>query len=285
MSETRTQNIPVLLREISDPPKKLYVRGTLPAEDIVTVCIVGSRKYSAYGKEVCEKLVASLAPYKVSIVSGLALGIDSIAHESALRHKMHTIAVPGSGLDPSVLYPSSHKRLAENILASGGALLSEFEPTFKATTWSFPQRNRIMAGLSKIVIVIEAEKKSGTLITARLAMEYNRDVAAVPGPIFSKNSEGPHHLIKNGAIPITSPDDLIEALNLEKQTEENFTKNDLSEEEQKIVSLLEQEPLTRNEIVEILDLSTTECSVLLTKLELRGVVKESFGKLHTDLQR
>jgi len=285
MSETHTQNIPALLREISDPPKKLYVRGTLPTKDTITVCIVGSRKYSAYGKEVCEKLVASLAPYKVSIVSGLALGIDSIAHESALRHKIHTIAVPGSGLDPSVLYPRSHRRLAESILASGGALLSEFEPTFKATTWSFPQRNRIMAGLSKIVIVVEAEKKSGTLITARLAMEYNRDVAAVPGPIFSKNSEGPHHLIKNGAIPITSPGDLIEILNLEKQEKEENLNIDLSPDEQKIVLLLEQEPLTRNEIVENLELSTTECSALLTKLELKGVVRESFGKLHIDLQR
>ena len=285
MSETRTQNIPALLRKISDPPKKLYVRGTLPPEDSITVCIVGSRKYSAYGKEVCEKLVASLAPYKVSIVSGLALGIDSIAHESALRHKMHTIAVPGSGLDPSVLYPASHRRLAENILASGGALLSEFEPTFRATTWSFPQRNRIMAGLSKIVIVVEAEKKSGTLITARLAMEYNRDVAAVPGPIFSKNSEGPHHLIKNGAIPITSPNDIIEVLNLEKQERQENSNIYLSHDEQRIVLLLEQEPLTRNEIVENLDLSTTECSVLLTKLELKGMVKESFGKLHIDLQR
>ena len=136
-----------------------------------------------------------------------------------------------------------------------------------------------------MVIVIEAEKKSGTLITARLAMEYNRDVAAVPGPIFSKNSEGPHHLIKNGAIPITSPDDLIEALNLEKQTEENFAEVDLSEEEQKIMSLLEKEPLTRNEVVDNLDLPATECSMLLTKLELKGVVKERFGKLHIDLQR
>jgi len=280
MEENRTSQIPTLLKEINDPPKKLYIRGVLPKESTKYVCIVGSRRYSSYGKEVCEKLVASLAPYDVSIVSGLALGIDSIAHETALKNKMHTVAVPGSGLHPSVLYPRSHAKLAENILSSGGALLSEFEPTFKATQWSFPKRNRIMAGLSHIVIVIEAEKKSGTLITARLAMEYNRDVAAVPGPIFSKNSEGPHHLIRNGAIPITSPEDLIEALDLEKTKTTQMSLLDLSPEEQTIISLLELESLTRNELVEKSSLGTAECGIVLTKLELKDIIKESLSKFH-----
>lgn len=280
MSETSLKNIPTLLKEISDPPKKLYLRGNLPNDSTKLVCIVGSRRYSAYGKEVCEKLVSSLAPYDISIVSGLALGIDSIAHKTALEQKIHTIAVPGSGLDPNVLYPRSHQRLAEEIITSGGALLSEFEPDFKATTWSFPQRNRIMAGLSHIVIVIEAEKKSGTLITARLAMEYNREVGAVPGPVFSKNSEGPHHLIKNGAIPITSSEDIIEALNLEPKAQESLDFPDLSKKEKRIVLLLEQQPLSRNELMNESNLSITECSTTITKLELRGIVTEELGKLH-----
>lgn len=277
-----TTHIPRLLTEISDPPKKLYKQGTLPYEQTKMVCFVGSRRYSSYGKEVCEHLVKSLAPYDVSIISGLALGIDSIAHETALKHNMHTIAVPGSGLDPSVLYPRSHKRLAEEIVHSGGALLSEFEPTFKATAWSFPKRNRIMAGLSHMVVIIEAEKKSGTLITARLATEYNRDVAAVPGPIFSQNSEGPHHLIRNGAIPITSSSDLIDALNFETAQEEQtlFTLDDLSPAEKKIVSALSHEPLSRSELIETTQLHSSECGITLSQLELKGIIEESLGKIH-----
>lgn len=282
MNDERTTNIPALLTEITDPPKKLYIRGTLPKENSKKVCVVGSRRYSSYGKEVCERLVASLAPYNVSIVSGLALGIDSIAHQTALKYKIHTVAVPGSGLHSSVLYPRSHRTLAEEIIDSGGALLSEFEPTFKATSWSFPKRNRIMAGLSHIVVIIEAERKSGTLITARLAMEYNRDVAAVPGPIFSKNSEGPHYLIRNGAIPVTSPSDLIDALNLEQETtgeQTLFTTEDLSLTEKIITSLLTLEPLSRTELIEKTQLSTSECSITLSQLELKGIIEESLGKI------
>src|SRR3989344_2642579 len=176
---------PRRLREIPDPTEKIYLKGTLPSEDHKWLCVVGSRKYSSYGKEVCEKLIEGLRGYPVVIVSGLALGMDAIAHRAALSAKLHCVAVPGSGLDPSVLYPATNRRLADEILKAGGVLLSEFEPNFRATAWSFPQRNRIMAGLSDAVLVIEAEKRSGTLITARLATAYHRDVFTIPGSIFS----------------------------------------------------------------------------------------------------
>ena len=178
------------LLEIPEPPEKLYYRGALPDDDTVLLAVVGSRKYSHYGKEACEQVVKGLRGYDITIVSGLALGIDSIAHRSALDAGLKTIAVPGSGLDDDALYPREHLQLAREIVEKGGALVSEYEPDFKATTWSFPRRNRIMAGLSKAVLVVEAERPSGTLITARLALDYGRDVFAVPGSIFSETSRG-----------------------------------------------------------------------------------------------
>jgi DNA processing protein len=141
------KEFPTLLKEIPDPPEQLFVRGNLPTKSKI-LSVVGARAYSSYGKDVCEMLIDGLRGHDVAIVSGLALGIDSIAHKSALSAGLFTLAVPGSGLNDEVLYPSTHKKLAHDILDAGGGLLSEFEPDFKATPWSFPQRNRIMAGLA-----------------------------------------------------------------------------------------------------------------------------------------
>src|SRR3989344_4788228 len=184
ISELAKESWPKELLEIPQPPETLYIRGKLPAPEFVRLCVVGSRKYTPYGREACEKLIGELRGHPVCIVSGLALGIDRIAHEAALKAGLPTIAVPGSGLDIEVIYPKSNLGLAKDILKHGGCLLSELPPKEKATTWTFPQRNRIMAGLSRAVLIIEAEQKSGTLITSRLATEYNRDVLTVPGSIF-----------------------------------------------------------------------------------------------------
>ncbi len=186
MNVLTPEYFPEKLKQIPDAPKKLYVEGVLPSEDTKILAVVGARKHTPYGKEACEKLIAGLAGYDICIVSGLALGIDAVAHKAALDAGLKTIAVPGSGLDRSVLYPITNKRLAEEILHAGGALLSEFEPKTIAAPWTFPQRNRIMAGLADAVLVVEAELQSGTLITSKYATEYNRDVLAVPGSIFSK---------------------------------------------------------------------------------------------------
>lgn len=283
MDDIQTQSIPTLLQEINDPPKRLYLRGKLPPDEVPRICFVGSRKYTTYGKDVCEHLIRALKGYDVSIVSGLALGIDSIAHNTALECGLHTIAVPGSGISDTAIYPRSHLSLAQKILSSGGALLSEFEPDFHATKWSFPQRNRIMAGLSNIVIIIEASDKSGTLITARLAMEYNREVCAVPGPIFSKNSEGPHRLIRDGATPITSKKDLLEVLGFESNTKPLTQKKlyfDLSEDEQSILTLLEKGPQSKNDIAENTSFSISHTNITLSLMELKGLVKEFSGKIH-----
>jgi DNA processing protein len=275
---------PKLLQEIPDPPKRLFVRGALPNDDQNKfLCVVGSRQYSQYGKVACEKIIAGLRGYPIVIVSGLALGIDSIAHYQALEAGLKTIAIPGSGLHESVLYPSTNHRLAQKIIERGGALLSEFEEKFRATPWSFPQRNRIMAGISHAVLVIEAEGRSGTLITARLATEYNRDVCAVPGSIFSKNSTGAHMLIRLGATPITSSHDLLQILSFDaagknEQAKELELEN-CSNTEKKILGLL-RNPLARDELIRKLGIRAPEANVLLSVMEIKGLIIERMGEIH-----
>jgi|TARA_Y100000310_G_scaffold345555_1_gene466451 DNA processing protein len=271
-------DFPELLHEIPDKPKELFVMGTLPSKDTKLLCVVGSRKYTPYGREVCEKLIADLRGYDVAIVSGLALGIDSIAHRAALAANIQTIAVPGSGLGEKVLYPAIHRGLAKQIVDSGGALLSEFQEDFQATPYSFPQRNRIMAGLSHVVLVIEAIEKSGTLITSRLALEYNRDVCTVPGSIFSKNSHGPHMLIRLGAVPVSSSKELFEVLGIE-QSEKNVQDNTLSDTEQKVIKLLEI-PMPRDELIQKLNIPVQDANVLLSSMEIKGLITERMGELH-----
>lgn len=277
------KQLPKRLQEISDPPKKLYIRGNLPKEEYKWLAVVGARKNSQYGKDACEKLIAGLRGQPIVIVSGLAMGIDSIAHRSALDAGLVTIAVPGSGLDDKVLYPSLNKSLANKILESGGALLSEFEPNYKATIWGFPQRNRIMAGLSDAVLVIEAETKSGTLITSRLASEYNREVLTVPGSIFSRNSDGPNMLIRLGATPVRSSEDILEALGLltdeAKQKSLDLKYTDCSAEEMKIIDALAN-PLSRDDLARKLGIPVSELNTLLSILEIKGLIKESLGEIH-----
>ncbi len=278
-----TNEIPPQLLEIPQPPKELWVAGTLPSKDAIYLVVVGSRKHTNYGKDICEKLIKGLRGYPIVILSGLALGIDSVAHRSALDAGLITMAVPGSGLSEKVLYPASNIGLARKIIESGGCLLSEFPPEFKATVWSFPQRNRIMAGLAKAVLTIEAEEKSGTLITARLATEYNRDVLAVPGSVFSESSQGTNKLLRLGATPITCPEDLIEALGFDIPTEvERSMKKemlgDLSEEEKTIYELL-REPTGRDELLRKSGLSITKASAILSIMEIKGIIKESMGEI------
>lgn len=218
LAELDANNFPGALREIPDAPKKLFLRGALPPKGHKFLAVVGSRAHSPYGEDAVAHIIQGLEGHPISIVSGLALGIDALAHEAALSHHLHTIAVPGSGLNGDVLYPARNRPLAKRILESGGALLSEFDPSFRATKWSFPQRNRIMAGMADAVLLIEATRKSGTLITARLATDYNRDVLAVPGSIFSETSEGPNFFIKLGATPVVCGEDVLEALGLQNDT-------------------------------------------------------------------
>jgi DNA processing protein len=282
IKELGPSDFPYRLKEISDPPKKLFIKGEMPPEDYKWLCVVGARKYSSYGKETCRTLISGLRGLPVVIVSGLALGIDSIAHKTALENDLVTVGIPGSGLQEKVLYPSMNRLLAKQIIEKGGALISEFEPDFKATNWSFPQRNRIMAGLSDAVLIIEAEIKSGTLITSRLATEYNRDVFAVPGSIFSENSAGPHMLIRKGALAIDSANTLREALGFTEDKQLKFSiKNyeNCSPEEKMILEKLSS-PMSRSELIDSLDIPLSKINAVLSVLEIKGLIKEELGELH-----
>src|SRR3989338_8400007 len=172
-------DIPRALREIPQPPKKLYLAGKLPPEGTVYLAVVGSRKATAYGKDAVKKLISGLKGYPIAIVSGLAVGIDSLSHEAALDAGLKAVGFPGSGISEQAFFPPTSLRLAKKILDSGGCLLSEFEPNFKAQYYTFPMRNRLVAGISKAALIIEAQERSGTLITARMALDYNREVLAV----------------------------------------------------------------------------------------------------------
>ncbi len=267
---------PPLLFEIPEPPKELFLRGKLPPRGTKCLAVVGSRNYSNYGKQVVEYLIGGLRGYDIAIVSGLALGIDALAHDAALSAGLFTLAVPGSGIDDTVLYPRKNVVLAHRILESGGGLLSEFEPFFYATKWSFPQRNRIMAGMSHATLMIEASEKSGTLITARLTADYNRELLVVPGNIFSENSTGPHQFLKLGATPVTSPGDILEALHIEK-TEETVSPASTATSAEVAVLAYLASPIDRDSLIRVLGLPAQEANILFMQMELKGLIRESNG--------
>ena len=274
------KDFPPLLLEINDPPKSMRIIGELPQTEKY-LCVVGSRKYSEYGRAVCEKLIEGLRGYSITIVSGLALGMDAIAHRSALKAGLPTIAVPGSGLGEKIIYPTTNRRLAEEIVESGGALISEFADDFRPYLFSFGQRNRIMAGISHATLIVEAELKSGTLITSKYAIEYNRDVFTVPNSIFSKTSEGPHMLLRLGATPITQSSDIVSALGLNPH-EDLFAKRDYSEcstDEHEVISILQQ-PLSRDEIIRRLGKPVYVTQTILATMEIKNLIEEVMGEIH-----
>lgn len=273
---------PDTLCEIPDAPKKLYIRGALPPESHVYLAVVGSRSVTSYGRAACERLISGLAGYPIVIVSGLAIGMDAIAHKAALAARLPTVAIPGSGLDPTAIYPAANAYLADEIVEHGGALISEFEPATRGAVWTFPRRNRIMAGISRAILVVEAANKSGTLITARLALDYNRDVLAVPGSIFSTQSDGTNKLIQGGAIVALSSEDILRALGFKVEVEkkadaEAYT--DASDAEIEILKLL-TEPISRDDLIRMIDRETHEIQTTLSMMELKGYLKEDSGLLY-----
>ncbi len=280
---------PLLARllELHDIPEQLYIVGNLPEVTIDEygratpriLTIVGSRKNTTYGRQALEMLVSSLKNEKVVILSGLALGIDGLAHRTALTNTMITIAIPGSGLDETVLYPGSHKNLAKDIVDHGGALLSELEPSTPAAPWTFPQRNRIMAALSDALLVVEAEEKSGTLITAKLALELGRDIGAVPGEIFSPTSSGTNMLIHEGAYTIASPENLFSLLHLSSPEKDVHKENHEFKEHEKIIIDLLREPLTKDTLLQETKLSFQDFVVAFSSLEINGHIQETFGEV------
>lgn len=279
MSEIRTiykedTAYPRLLKETADSPEQLFIRGEIPP-GLPTLAIVGSRKPTRYGMEVTEKIIRELAANtELCIISGLAVGIDTIAHKTALAYGMKTVGVLGSGTDRPSFFPLENWGLSEKIIASGGAVISEYSEGTPAMAHRFPERNRIIAGLSLGVVVIEAKERSGALITARLALEENREVFAVPGSIFSLYSTGPNRLIQRGAKLITSAEDILDELNIPVK---NRGAAEKLEGNEKLLWELLAEETSVDELVKKTGFPARDVLTLLSMLELKQSAKKVGG--------
>lgn len=223
-------------------------------------------------------IINDLAGRNFVIVSGLAKGIDSFSHEAALKNKMKTVAVLGSGLSPKVLYPKENKKLADKIISEGGAVISEYPYEMKANINTFPQRNRIIAGLSRAVWIVEAREKSGALITARYALDFNREVLALPGSIFSENAKGTNKLIKEGAAAITASIDILNIFGVESNDSIPRSYSEFSDLEKKILEGI-SEPILKDDLMRKLGLSPSEIIPTLSLLEIKGAIKDSGGEI------
>ena len=266
------------LLELTDCPKHMHFTGHLPDKQTTRfITVVGSRAHTAYAQQALEYLLAGLVGHPICIVSGLALGIDALAHRLAIQHSILTVAIPGSGLDRSVMYPATNLSLADQIVGQGGALLSEFEPADRAARWTFPKRNRIMAAISDLVLVVEAGAKSGTLITARNALEYNTDVAVIPSSIFSETGQGSNDLLRHGAHAVLLPTDILDLLGITHVPKPTIY-TDVSTDEQYLLSKL-TEPHTRDELLELTQLDSQSLSTFISLLEIKGHVTERLGTI------
>jgi len=272
------ENYPKLLKEIKNAPKVLYYRGEIKSEENC-FAIVGTRMYSPYGKQVALEIAGDLAEAGLTIVSGLAPGIDTFCHQATVERNKITIAVLGTGLDEKSIYPQSNLKLAQRILETGGCLISEYPPGTRGTQFTFPQRNRIVSGLSLGVLVIEAKIKSGALITAKWAKKQGRKVFAIPGPIHSSNSKGPHYLIKTDAKLVENANDILAELNLPKFTSPGFMEGE-NEEENLILEALKEEALYIDKIIEKTKLSVQKVASTLAILEIKGKVRNLGGNIY-----
>src|SRR3989344_4153997 len=268
-------NYPRLLLETPHPPSLLYYLGELPDFSLPSAAIVGTRKPTRYGLETAKILARDLAQAGVLVVSGLALGVDAEAHKGALEGGGKTIAVLGSGL--SQIYPFQNRGLAEKIIERGGAVVSEFPPLHPPEKWTFPQRNRIIAGLSQVIVVVEAPQKSGSLITARFGLDYNRDIGAVPGEISSINSAGPNSLLKSGAAVVSSAEDVLGLLGLDYPDLSAIDK--IGKDEEYLLDLL-AEPAGARFLLAHSGLEPEALNQKLTILELAGRIKNIGGAFH-----
>lgn len=266
---------PKLLSEIPQPPVLLYCRGRLVCDELC-LAVVGTRKATGYGRAATAHLVTPLVRAGITVVSGLAFGIDAAAHRLAVQLGRRTVTVVGSGPDEPSIYPREHVHLSEQIIETGGLILSEYPPGTPALKHHFVARNRIIAGLSVGVLVVEADQASGALITARHALDQNRAVYAVPGPIYSETSRGPNELIRQGAVPATDSSDILEDLRIQPTTS-NAEAEAVSELESRILERLTSEPLKTDELIKLLGTPAGELTATLTMLEVRGFVSSSGG--------
>ncbi len=263
---------PLLLKNIYDPPLFLFYQGNkklLASKYLLT--IVGSRTTTVYHQSTTQKIISRLATTPLILVSGLAIGIDTLVHQKALKNNLPTIAVLGSGIDRKVLYPQTNIRLAQSIVNQGGLILSEYPPDTLPALHQFPQRNRILAGLAKATVVISGAAKSGTLITAQCALDENREVFALPGNINLRLCQGPNSLLSSGASVLTEAEDILKFYKLEtKNTQDNLA---LSVDEQKIINLLKLEPQKIEVLANVLGLKLNLMQSIISQLEIKGLVR------------
>jgi DNA processing protein len=273
-------NYPALLKEIPSAPYLLYVKGTLTNfNDQPMIAIVGSRKFTSYGRQVAESIARDLAATGVTVVSGLAFGIDAFAHQGALNGSGLTVAVLGNSLEDKMIAPRTNFMLSKNICRNG-CLVSDYPPGTPSIPGNFPARNRLMAGMTLGTIVVEAEEKSGSLITANLALDFNREVFAVPGSVFSPASRGTHQLIKSGAKLVTSASDILEELDIEKIKQVETVRRSIPQtpEEKKLFKFLSHEPAHIDTITKNSKLETSVVSSTLAIMEMKGMVKNVGGQ-------
>ena len=266
-----------ILSNISDCPSELFYKGTLPNKRIKTVAIVGSRKPTAYGRNIANKIANRLAEVGIVVISGLALGIDSVAHRGVLERDGLTIAVLANGLD--MVYPAMHRSLAERIISSGGAIISEYPINTKPLPWQFLARNRIISDLADVIVVVEAAKRSGTLSTASHGINQGKEVFAVPGNITSPYSEGCNHLIKMGAIPLIDIDEFIKYLvpEVDVKSRQAYLPIGSNDIENFIINKLRGGEIDGDEIFSGLNISISEFNQALTMLEIKGIIKSQGG--------
>jgi len=277
------QDYPDLLKEIDQSPPVIYVRGTLTPADAFAVAVVGTRKVSDYGQQVARDTCTFLAGQGLTIVSGLARGVDALAHQNALKAGGRTIAVLGSGVD--VIYPPEHRKLASAIIENG-ALISDYPLGTQPEGVNFPPRNRIISGLSLATIVIEAGDRSGALITADFALEQGREVFAVPGNVLSPMSRGTNRLIQNGAYAMVSPQDVLDVLDLtqidaKKDARQLLPKDEI---EAKIIQVINYQPMHIDEICNQAGLPVEKVSAALTLMELKGMIQHVGGMRYASIQ-
>lgn len=274
---------PVRLSEMTQPPPVIYLRGELLAEDGWAVAVVGTRRITAYGRQAAEEIGSTLAHNGITVVSGLARGVDSIAHHAALQAGGRTLAVLGSGVDQ--IYPPENRRLAEQIIARG-ALISDYPPGTEPEAANFPPRNRIISALSRAVIIVEAGKNSGALITAAFAAEQGREVFAVPGSIYAPQSQGTNLLIQQGARPYLDGQELLEVLNLAQVADHRAARAALPTDplESRLYALLGNAPLHVDDIRSQTDLPIEKVSAALVLMELKGFVRQVGGMQYIALR-
>jgi DNA processing protein len=267
---------PRRLRELSQPPPVLYLRGTLLPEDDWAVAIVGTRRMTMYGRAVTEDIVQTLAAQGITIISGLARGIDGAAHTAAVNRGGRTLAVLGCGVDQ--IYPPDHRQLAERIITQGG-ILSDYAPGTPPDAINFPPRNRLISGLAQAVVVVEAGSTSGALITAQFAADQGREVFAVPGNINAAQSVGPNRLIRDGAQPLLQPQDILDTLNMTQVPEHQSARAAIPADplEARVLQVLGPEPVHVDEITFLSGIPVGEVTALLTMLELKGMVRQVGG--------